>query len=53
MSYDVTIKTIPARYAATVRMIVPRYEDEGMIWGTLVEETCRMGLVRRTPAFAR
>ena len=49
MSYDVTIKTIPARYAATVRMIVPRYEDEGMIWGTLVEETCRMGLVEADP----
>ncbi len=31
MSYNVTIKTIPERYAATVRMIIPRYEDEGML----------------------
>ena len=49
MSYNVTIKTIPARYAATVHMVVPRYEDEGMIWGVLTEETCRMGLVEADP----
>ena len=41
MSYNVTLKTIPERYAATIRMIIPRYEDEGMIWGKLTEETCR------------
>ena len=33
MNYDVTIRTIPERYATTVQMIVPRYEDEGMLWG--------------------
>ena len=32
MSYNVTLKTIPERYAATVHMVSPRYEDEGMIW---------------------
>jgi hypothetical protein len=26
-------------------MTIPRYEDEGMIWGKLAEETCRMNLV--------
>ena len=40
MSYNVTLKTIPERYAATIRMTIPRYEDEGMIWGKLAEETC-------------
>ncbi len=49
MRYDVSIKTIPARYAATVRMILPRYEDEGMIWGRLAEETCRMDLTEDDP----
>ena len=39
MSYNVTLKTIPERYAATIRMIIPRYEDEGMIWGKLTEDT--------------
>ena len=32
MNYNVTIKTLPERYAATVRMTIPRYEDEGMVW---------------------
>ena len=27
MSYDITLKTIPERYAATVQMTIPRYED--------------------------
>ena len=42
MSYNVTLKTIPERYAATIRMIIPRYEDEGMIWGKLTEETWQL-----------
>ncbi len=49
MSYNITIKTIPERYAATVRMTIPRYEDEGMVWGILTEETCRMNLVEGDP----
>ncbi len=31
------LKTIPERYAATIRMTIPRYEDEGMIWGKLAD----------------
>ena len=31
MSFDVTVKTIPERYAATVQMVVPHYEDEGLL----------------------
>ena len=42
MSYNVTLKTIPERYAATVHMVIPRYEDEGIIWGKLAEDTCRV-----------
>jgi DNA-binding transcriptional MerR regulator len=49
MSYNVTLKTIPERYAATVHMTIPRYEDEGIIWGKLAEETCRMNLVEDDP----
>ena len=49
MSYNVTLKTIPERYAATIQMTIPRYEDEGMIWGKLAEETCRMNLVEDDP----
>ena len=49
MSYSVTIKTIPERYAATVHMTLPRYEDEGRIWGILTEETGRMKLTEDDP----
>ena len=48
MSYNVTLKTIPERYAATVHMTISRYEDEGIIWGKMAEETCRMDLVGKT-----
>ena len=49
MKYDITIKTFPERLAATVRMTIPRYEDEGMVWGILTEETCRMNLTEADP----
>ena len=39
MTYNVSLKTIPQRYAATVHMTIPRYEDEGMVWQILNEET--------------
>ncbi len=37
MSFDVTVKTIPERYAATVHMVVPHYEDEGLLWSKMAE----------------
>ena len=49
MSYNVTIKIIPERYAATIQMTIPRYEDEGIIWGKMMEETCRMNLAEDDP----
>ena len=49
MSYNVTVKTIPERYAATVHTTIPRYEDEGMVWSILVGETCRMELTPDDP----
>ena len=49
MNYNVTLKTIPARYAATVHAVIPRYEQEGMIWSTLVSETAPLGLVEADP----
>ena len=49
MSYDITVKTFPERYAATVHMTIPRYEDEGMVWGIMAQETCRMNLAEADP----
>lgn len=49
MNYNVTVKTIPEPYAATVHMTIPHYEDEGMVWGILMQETCRMNLTEADP----
>ena len=49
MSYNVSIKTIPERYAATVHMTIPRYEDEGMVWQILNEETSPLNIVPAEP----
>ena len=49
MNYNVTVKTIPERYAATVRMIIPRYEEEGKIWKVLCEETDSLHLQPADP----
>ena len=50
MGFDVTVKTIPERYAATVRMVIPRYEDEGMAWGMMAE--CKQPLAPAEPCYA-
>ena len=49
MNYNVTIKTIPARYTATVHTTIPRYEEEGTVWSTLISETAHMKLVEADP----
>lgn len=51
MQYDVTIKTFPERYAATVRMNIPTYDAEGMLWDTLVRETEPLGIVPDDPCY--
>ena len=50
MSFDVTVKTIPERYAATVHTIIPKYEDEGLAWSMMGE--CWDQLVPADPCYA-
>ena len=50
MSFDVTVKTIPERYAATVHMVIPRYEDEGIAWNMMGE--CKEPLIPADPCYA-
>lgn len=50
MSFNVTVKTIPERYAATVHMVIPRYEDEGMAWNMMGE--CKKPLVPADPCLS-
>ncbi len=49
MKYDVTIKTIPERYAATLHMTIPHYDDEGMVWQVLCEETEPLHMTEAAP----
>ena len=51
MQYDVTLKTFPERYAATVRMHIPVYEMEGMLWSLLVSETAPLHLIPDDPCY--
>jgi len=52
MNFDVSIKTIPERYAATVQMVIPHYEDEGDVWQILCEETDPMNVIPADPCLA-
>jgi len=38
MKYDVTLKTMPQRYVASLRRIIPAYQDEGMLWNQMSDE---------------
>ena len=49
MNYNVTIKHLPERYAATVHMRLPRYDAEGLVWKCLSEETAHMNLLPGDP----
>ena len=51
MKYDVTIKTFPPLYSATVRMVIPSSEDERMLWNILMEETVPLHLLDGDPCY--
>lgn len=51
MEYNVILKTLPERYAASVRMIIPSYDKEGMVWEVLCKETEHMSLIPSEPCY--
>lgn len=52
MKYDCVIKTLPERYVAAVRQIIPKYEEEGRLWHTLFSETADQQLNVSAPSMA-
>ena len=38
MDYDVTCKTLPERYVASVRQVIPAYDQEEMLWEIMCRE---------------
>lgn len=49
MNYNIIVKTIPERTAASLRMMLPSYDAEGIAWSLLCEETASLGLVPDEP----
>jgi len=39
MSYNVNLKTLPKRYVASVRKIIPAYDQESALWNIMMRET--------------
>ena len=53
MKYDCVIKQMPERYVASVRKVIPKYEEEGRLWHILFSETAASGMVPCGPAMAK
>lgn len=49
MNYSVSVKTMPERYVASVRKIIPAYDQEGMLWGILMQETAALKMQHADP----
>lgn len=52
MIYDVVLKTLPERQVASVRQVIPAYEEEGRLWHVLFQETAQMNMNIAEPSFA-
>lgn len=51
MEYEVTLKTLPKRYVASVRKIIPTYKDEGSLWEILFTETATQNVQHASPCY--
>ncbi|GAA4295395.1 MerR family transcriptional regulator [Anaerocolumna aminovalerica] len=51
MSYNVTLKELPERYVASVRKVIPSYQQEGMLWGILMQETAPLEMQDGDPCY--
>ena len=51
MDYQVTLKTLPERYVASVRKVIPAYDQEHILWGILHGETGSQNLQMASPVY--
>ncbi len=42
MNYSVSLKTLPERYVASVRKVIPAYDQEGTLWNMMMTETAHL-----------
>ena len=52
MNFNVTLKMMPELYVASVRMSIPTYQEEGMLWQTLMRETAPLHIQDTDPSYA-
>ena len=51
MDYNVTLKTIPERYVASVRQVIPAYDCEGMLWEMMNRELEPQKVQQASPCY--
>jgi len=51
MNYNVTIKTLQERYVASVRQVIPAYDQEGILWDMMMRETAGMNMQISDPCY--
>lgn len=51
MDYQVTLKTLPERYVASVRKVIPAYDQEQILWRILNEEAGGQRLQMASPGY--
>lgn len=51
MNYNVTLKELPERYVASVRKVISSYDQEGMLWGILMQETASLSMQNGDPCY--
>lgn len=51
MNYNVTLKELPERIVASVRQIIPAYNQEGILWKILMEETASLNILNGDPCY--
>lgn len=51
MNYNVTLKELPQRTVASVRRVIPSYDQEGMLWGMLMQETASLNMQDGDPCY--
>ena len=51
MDYYVTLKTLPERYVASVRQVIPAYDCESMLWELMNREMASQNVVQELPCY--
>ena len=51
MDYNVTLKTIPERYVASVRQVIPAYDCEGLLWEIMCRELEPQNVQQAIPCY--